>query len=231
MQPNESKNQDIDIEQEWYNVLKLEFAKTYFPEIKDFIIQEKIKGKKIYPPGKLIFNAFNLTPFSELKVVILGQDPYHGFGQAHGLCFSVPDGIPQPPSLVNVFKEIKTDIGCNAPNSGNLERWAKQGVLLLNASLTVNEGEANSHAKCGWQTFTDAVIKTISDQKTGVVFLLWGKFAQNKEGLIDTSKHSVLKAAHPSPLAGGAFFGCKHFSKTNAILADQNKAPINWCLL
>lgn len=230
MQADNTNTTEVNINQEWYAMLKPEFKKPYFAGIKAFILQQKVLGKKVYPTGKLIFNAFNLTPFSRVKVVIIGQDPYHGNGQAHGLCFSVPDGIPQPPSLVNIFKEIKTDIGCIAPQSGNLEQWARQGVLMLNASLTVNEGEANSHAKCGWHTFTDAVIKTISEHKTGVVFLLWGKFAQNKEELIDTTKHKVLKAAHPSPLAGGAFFGCKHFSKTNAILAEQHKAPIQWCI-
>jgi uracil-DNA glycosylase len=184
----------------------------------------------VYPPGSLIFNAFNLTPFDKLKVVIIGQDPYHGAGQAHGLCFSVPQGIKQPPSLLNIFKELKSDLGIEPPSHGNLEKWAKQGVLLLNASLTVNEGEANSHAQCGWQTFTDAVIKKISDEKSGVVFLLWGNFARAKKSLIDTSKHFVLEAAHPSPLSGGAFFGSRHFSKTNELLKQQGKEPIDWSL-
>jgi uracil-DNA glycosylase len=220
----------VQIDESWKAVLADEFDKPYFSLIKKFILEQKAKGKKVYPPGPLVFNAFNLTPFHSLKVVILGQDPYHGEGQAHGLCFSVPQGIKPPPSLVNIFKEIKTDVGIAPPNHGNLEKWARQGVLLLNASLTVNAGEANSHAACGWHTFTDAVIKKISDEKQGIVFLLWGNFAKAKKNLIDTSKHFVLEAAHPSPLSGGAFFGCRHFSKTNDILAKQGKAPIDWSL-
>jgi uracil-DNA glycosylase len=221
---------DVQIEAGWKQALEDEFTKPYFPLIKQFIVEQKAKGKKVYPPGSLIFNAFNLTPFSRLKVVIIGQDPYHGAGQAHGLCFSVPRGIKPPPSLVNIFKEINTDLGIAPPNHGNLEKWAEQGVLLLNASLTVNEGEANSHAQCGWQTFTDAVIKKVSDEKSGIVFLLWGNFARAKKNLIDTSKHFVLEAAHPSPLSGGAFFGCKHFSKTNQLLQQQGKTPVDWSL-
>ena len=220
----------VQIDESWKTVLAAEFDKPYFPLIKKFILEQKAKGKKVYPPGPLVFNAFNLTPFHSLKVVILGQDPYHGEGQAHGLCFSVPQGIKPPPSLVNIFKEIKTDVGIAPPNHGNLEKWARQGVLLLNASLTVNAGEANSHAACGWHTFTDAVIKKISDEKQGIVFLLWGNFAKAKKNLIDTSKHFVLEAAHPSPLSGGAFFGCRHFSTTNEILAKQGKEPIDWSL-
>jgi len=223
-------NTPVQIEDGWREVLKEEFQKPYFPLIKQFIMAQKAKGRTIYPPGPLIFNAFNLTPFNELKVVILGQDPYHGTGQAHGLCFSVQKGIKPPPSLLNVFKEIKTDLGIDAPNHGNLEKWAKQGVLLLNASLTVNAGEANSHAQSGWQTFTDAVIKKISEEKTGIIFLLWGNFAKAKKSLIDTSKHFVLEAAHPSPLSGGAFFGSKHFSKTNELLKKEGKEPIDWSL-
>ncbi len=220
----------IQIDESWKQVLEGEFQKPYFPLIKQFILEQKNKGKKVYPPGSLIFNAFNLTPFSELKVVIIGQDPYHGAGQAHGLCFSVPVGVKPPPSLVNTFKEIKSDMGIEPPNHGNLESWAKQGVLLLNASLTVNAAEPNSHAGCGWHTFTDAVIKTISDKKEGVVFLLWGKFAQDKETLIDTSKHLVLKAAHPSPYSADRFFGCRHFSKTNEWLQQHGLSAINWSL-
>ncbi len=220
----------VQIEESWKNVLAAEFEKPYFPLIKQFIVEQKAKGKNVYPPGSLIFNAFNLTPFNELKVVILGQDPYHGTGQAHGLCFSVPMGIKPPPSLVNVFKEIKSDLEIPPPNHGNLEKWAKQGILLLNASLTVNAGEANSHASCGWHAFTDAVIKKISDEKSGIVFLLWGNFARAKKNLIDNSKHFVLEAAHPSPLSGGAFFGCKHFSKTNELLKQQGKESIKWSL-
>jgi len=223
-----SETISIQIEESWKEVLQDEFQKPYFPLIKQFIVAQKAKGKTVYPPGPLIFNAFNLTPFSQLKVVILGQDPYHGAGQAHGLCFSVQKGVKPPPSLLNIFKEIKTDLGIDPPNHGNLEHWAKQGVLLLNASLTVNAGEANSHAQCGWQTFTDAVIKKISDEKDGIVFLLWGNFAKAKKVLIDTNKHFVLEAAHPSPLSGGAFFGSKHFSKTNELLKQQGKEPIDW---
>ncbi len=220
----------VQIEESWKKALNEEFQKPYFPLIKQFIVQQKEKGKKVYPPGPLVFNAFNLTPLDKLKVVIIGQDPYHGAGQAHGLCFSVPYGVKPPPSLVNIFKEIKNDLGIDPPNHGNLEKWARQGVLLLNASLTVNEGEANSHAQSGWHTFTDAVIKKISDEKTGVVFLLWGKFAQDKAALIDTSKHFVLKSAHPSPFSVDRFFGCKHFSKTNEILVKEGKEPIDWSL-
>lgn len=221
---------NIQIEESWKQALAQEFAKPYFAGIKSFIQQQKQNGKKVYPPGSLIFNAFNLTPFDQVKVVIIGQDPYHGPGQAHGLCFSVPKGIKPPPSLVNIFKELKSDLGIDPPNHGNLENWAKQGVLLLNASLTVNESEPNSHVQAGWHTFTDAVIKTISERKQGVVFLLWGKFAQDKAALIDTTRHFVLKSAHPSPFSATMFFGCKHFSKTNALLEQQGKAPIDWRL-
>jgi uracil-DNA glycosylase len=220
----------VQIEESWKQALADEFSKPYFADIKQFITAEKAKGKKVYPPGPLIFNAFNLTPFDKVKVVIIGQDPYHGFGQAHGLCFSVPLGVKPPPSLVNIFKEIKDDLGIDPPNHGNLDKWAKQGVLLLNASLTVNDGEPNSHAKCGWHTFTDAVIKKISDEKEGVVFLLWGRFAQDKAQLIDSSKHFILKSAHPSPFSVTQFYGCKHFSKTNELLIKQGKEPIDWKL-
>ena len=220
----------VQIEESWKQALGEEFQKPYFPLIRQFIMNEKAKDKKVFPPGPLIFKSFNLTPLDKVKVVILGQDPYHGEGQAHGLCFSVPYDIKPPPSLVNIFKEIKSDLGIEPPNHGNLEKWAKQGVLLLNASLTVNAGEPNSHAQCGWHIFTDAVIKKISDSKEGVVFLLWGKFAQDKASLIDTSKHFVLKAAHPSPFSVDRFFGCKHFSKTNELLKQQGREPIDWNL-
>lgn len=223
-----SGNTGVQIEEGWGKVLDEEFHKPYFPLIKQFIMAEKAKGKQIYPPGSLIFNAFNLTPFKDVKVVILGQDPYHGPGQAHGLSFSVPQGIKPPPSLVNIFKEMKTDLGINPPEHGNLEKWAKQGVLLLNASLTVNAGEANSHIQSGWHTFTNAVIKKVSDEKDGIVFILWGKFAQDKEALIDTSKHYIIKSAHPSPFSAHMFFGSKPFSKTNAILEKLGKEPIDW---
>lgn len=224
---------DVQIHPSWKSVLKDEFNKTYFQQIVTFLKTEKALGKLIYPPGPLIFNAFNQTPFDKVRVVILGQDPYHGDGQAHGLSFSVPAGIKPPPSLVNIFKEIQTDIGVQMPMQyGNLTKWAEQGVLLLNAALTVRAGEPFSHAKYGWADFTDTVIQKISDEKSGVVFLLWGKFAQEKQVLIDESKHYVLKAAHPSPFsADKGFFGCKHFSKTNAILTKNGQEPIDWKLL
>jgi uracil-DNA glycosylase len=220
---------DVKIEASWKEVLHKEFTKPYFEQIAAFLKIEKAQGKTIYPPGSLIFNAFDKTPFTQVKVVILGQDPYHGPGQAHGLCFSVPDGIAFPPSLVNIFKELKDDVGLPIPKNGNLTKWATQGVFLLNASLTVRAGEPMSHAKIGWAEFTDAVIKIISSEKKGVVFLLWGKFAQDKQLLIDETKHYVLKAAHPSPLsAHNGFFGCKHFSKTNNLLMQQGFNAIDW---
>ncbi len=220
---------DVQIEPSWREVLQHEFTKPYFQQIITFLKTEKASGKIIYPPGGLIFNAFLQTPFNEVKVVILGQDPYHGPGQAHGLSFSVPDNIKPPPSLVNIFKELQQDLGLPIPQNGNLTSWARQGVLLLNAVLTVSARDAASHAKIGWMHFTDAVIKTISQQKEGVIFLLWGKFAHDKQGLIDETKHYVLKAAHPSPFsADKGFFGCKHFSKTNELLIQQAKTPIDW---
>ena len=222
---------DVQIEESWKEVLKDEFNKEYFQHIVTFIKTEKATGKIIYPPGPLIFNAFRQTPFSKVKVVILGQDPYHNKGQAHGLSFSVPDGIAKPPSLINIFKELKNDLGIETPPNGNLERWASEGVLLLNASLTVRQNEPCSHAKIGWLQFTDQVIKKISDLQEGIIFLLWGKFAQEKQSLIDETKHFVLKAAHPSPFsADHGFFGCKHFSKTNDLLMKQQKSPIDWKL-
>ena len=184
----------------------------------------------VYPPGGQIFRAFELTPLQDVKVVILGQDPYHGPGQAMGLSFSVPDGVPAPPSLKNIFKEIETDLGVPMSGRPNLEAWARQGVLLLNAILTVRGGVPASHSRIGWQEFTDAVIRTVSDRCDGVVFLLWGRFAQSKIPLIDASRHHILTAAHPSPLAGGAFFGCRHFSQTNQILVGEGKTPIQWQL-
>ncbi|MCS6933568.1 MAG: uracil-DNA glycosylase [Chitinophagales bacterium] len=220
----------VQIEESWKQALADEFEQPYFPLIRQFILEQKNKGKKVYPPGPLIFRAFNLTPLPAVKVVILGQDPYHGPGQAHGLCFSVPHGIKPPPSLVNIFKELNSDLGVPVPLHGNLEKWATQGVLLLNAALTVNESEPNSHASCGWHRFTDAVIRKISDTQQGVVFLLWGKFAQEKATLIDTTKHFILTAAHPSPYSADRFFGCRHFSKTNELLVRQGKTPIDWSL-
>ncbi|MFI5141269.1 MAG: uracil-DNA glycosylase [Bacteroidia bacterium] len=217
------------IEAGWLHVLKDEFSKDYFLKLKAFLVEEKSKYH-LFPTGKQIFEAFNLTPFNEVKVVILGQDPYHGLGQAHGLSFSVPDGVKAPPSLINIYKELKEDVGIEIPKTGNLTPWAKQGVLLLNATLTVRESQAGSHQNKGWEMFTDAVIKKLSDEKTGLVFLLWGNYAKQKGALINTAKHHVLTAPHPSPLARGGFFGCKHFSKTNEILQKQGQKPINWQL-
>ena len=192
--------------------------------------EEKAAGKTIYPPGRQIFKAFELTPVDKVKVVILGQDPYHGAGQAMGLSFSVPDNMPAPPSLRNIFREIESDLGIRMSGRPNLENWARQGVLLLNAILTVRAGEAASHSRIGWTEFTDAVIRYISDNLNGIVFLLWGNFARSKKSLIDSSRHHVLEAAHPSPLAGGAFSGCRHFSKTNEILVSDGLAPVDWQL-
>ena len=213
----------------WLHVLKEEFEAPYFSALKNFLVEEK-KQYPIYPPGPQLFSAFNHTPFDKVKVVILGQDPYHGAGQGNGLCFSVSPGIKQPPSLVNIFKEIRDDVGIPIPKGGDLTPWANQGVFLLNTVLTVRAGEANSHKGKGWEKFTRAVIQKISDNKQGVVFLLWGNPAKQKEELIDGSKHYVLKAAHPSPLAGGAFFGCKHFSKTNELLRKEGFEEIDWAI-
>ncbi len=223
---------NVQINDTWKLVLKDEFEKPYFKEIVHFLKTEKQAGKTIYPPGPLIFNAFNQTPFNNLKVVILGQDPYHGKGQAHGLSFSVQPGIKPPPSLVNIFKELKTDIGIDMPdNYGDLTAWAQQGVLLLNGALTVRDGEPFSHAKFGWAQFTDAVIEKISDEKEHIIFILWGKFAQDKKVLIDEGKHFILQSAHPSPLsAHRGFLGCKHFSKTNELLVKIKKQPIDWTI-
>lgn len=218
------------IEESWKNVLNDEFQKEYFIKLKEFLVEEK-KKYTLYPPGSQIFAAFNHTPFNSVKVVILGQDPYHGPGQAHGLCFSVPKGIPAPPSLQNIFKELNNDLGLPIPNHGNLEKWTKQGVLLLNATLTVRANQAGSHQNKGWETFTDAAIKVLSDHHEGLVFILWGNYAQAKTRIIDTNKHFVLTAPHPSPLsASRGFFGCKHFSKTNRLLTSIGKDPIDWAL-
>ncbi|MFI5196358.1 MAG: uracil-DNA glycosylase [Chitinophagales bacterium] len=222
---------EVNIEPSWKKELKEEFSKPYFEQIVHFLKEEKKAGKIIYPPGKLIFNAFECTPFDKVKVVIIGQDPYHNPGQAHGLCFSVPDGIQPPPSLLNIFKELHEDLDLPIPDTGNLEKWAKQGVLLLNASLTVEANKPMSHSQIGWHYFTDEVIKHVSKDKDHVVFMLWGRFAQNKENLIDLAKHKVLKAAHPSPLsAHNGFFGCRHFSKTNNQLREMGERPIDWSL-
>lgn len=221
---------EVRIEQSWKSALAPEFDKPYFASLVNFLHQEKASGVTIFPPGRQIFRAFDLTPMDKVKVVILGQDPYHGPGQAHGLSFSVPTGVPAPPSLKNIFKEIESDLGVRMSGCPNLEKWADQGVLLLNAVLTVRSGEAASHSRIGWQEFTDAVIKCISDKCEGVVFMLWGNFARTKSALIDTSRHYVLEAAHPSPLARGAFFGCRHFSRANDYLQTSGRAPIDWQL-
>jgi len=216
------------IDESWKEVLINEFKSPYFANLKQFLVEEK-KKYIVYPPGTRIFSAFNYTPFDKVKVVIIGQDPYHGPGQANGLCFSVADGIRKPPSLLNIFKELTTDLGIPIAQSGNLEKWAMQGILLLNATLTVRANQAGSHQNKGWEPFTDAVIKALSEKKSGLVFLLWGAFAQAKAKMIDDSKHHVLKAAHPSPLSAyNGFFGCKHFSKTNELLKEMGMQEIDW---
>lgn len=218
---------DVKIEQSWKEQLQNEFEKDYFVKLTEFVRQE-YTTKKVFPPAKLIFNAFEHTPFDKVKVVILGQDPYHNDGQAHGLSFSVPDGIRTPPSLINIFKEINDDLGIPVPASGNLTRWADQGVLLLNATLTVEAHKAGSHQNKGWEKFTDAAIARLNDERENIVFLLWGAYAQKKAAFIDTEKHLVLKAPHPSPLARGGFFGNRHFSLANDYLESKGSSPINW---
>lgn len=218
------------LEQGWKEVLKEEFDKPYFPALKEFLVKERSKYT-VYPPGPQIFAAFNHTPFDQVKVVILGQDPYHGPGQAHGLCFSVPVGIAPPPSLINIFKELKTDLDIPFPGHGNLEKWARQGVLLLNATLTVQANNAGSHQKKGWEIFTDRAIELLSQKRKNLVFILWGNYARQKTAIIDTSKHLVLTAVHPSPLsASRGFFGCRHFSLTNEYLIQHQIEPIDWNL-
>jgi uracil-DNA glycosylase len=221
--------ENVKIEPSWKEILKDEFLSPYFLTIKENLLSAMRSGV-VYPPSNLIFNAFELTPFDSVKVVILGQDPYHGANQAMGLSFSVPRGVKIPPSLLNIYKEIYDDLGIKQPNCGDLTYWAKQGVLLLNTTLSVSAGVANSHSNFGWQIFTDAIIRAINARKNGIVFLLWGNPAKAKSALIDTIKHFVLSAAHPSPLARGAFFGCRHFSKTNEILTRVGKTPIDWDL-
>lgn len=219
---------NVQIETSWKEKLADEFEKPYFKELTDFVRQE-YKTQVCYPPGNLIFNAFNLCPFDQVKVVIIGQDPYHGPGQAHGLCFSVNDGIPFPPSLQNIFKEIQADLGKEVSATGNLTRWAQQGVLLLNATLTVRAHQAASHQRHGWEEFTDAVIRKLSQERDHLVFILWGAYAQKKGAVIDRERHLVLTSAHPSPLSAyHGFFGNKHFSLTNAYLEQYGKTPINW---
>jgi uracil-DNA glycosylase len=221
---------DPKIHESWKVQLLDEFNQPYFTNLKNYLVEEK-KNHVVYPPGNRIFSAFNRTPFDRVKVVILGQDPYHGRGQAHGLCFSVPHGIALPPSLVNIFTELHNDLGVPIPRHGNLESWADQGVLLLNATLTVRANQAGSHQNKGWENFTDAVINKLSDEKEGLVFILWGRYAMAKEYLIDATRHHVLKAAHPSPFsAHSGFFGCRHFSKTNEILENQGMEPVDWSL-
>ena len=218
----------VKIEKSWQEVLQTEFDKPYFENLVGFVKQE-YASNTIFPPAGQIFNAFNTCPFNNVKVVILGQDPYHGPGQAHGLCFSVNDGIQFPPSLQNIFKEITSDLGIPAPKTGNLTRWAEQGVLLLNATLTVRASQAGSHQGKGWEEFTDSVIKIISEKAENVVFILWGSYAIKKKSLINASKHCILTAPHPSPLSSyRGFFGCKHFSQTNEYLQSVGKTPINW---
>lgn len=222
---------EVQIEASWKRQLETAFNAPYFTEIVQFLKQEKAAGKIIYPAGKDIFRAFNTTPFDAVKVVILGQDPYHNPGQAHGLSFSVPPGIALPPSLQNIFKELHADLGCPIPDSGDLTRWAEQGVLLLNAALSVEAHHANSHAHIGWHQFTDAAIRALAHNREHLVFLLWGSFAQQKAGFIDSTKHLILKTVHPSPLSAyRGFFGCKHFSKANDYLRNHHKQPIDWNL-
>ncbi len=226
----DAQSVQVRIEESWKQVLENEFSSEYFKKLKAFLVEEK-KKFPIYPPGPAIFAAFDATPFDKVRVVILGQDPYHGPGQAHGLCFSVNKGVPIPPSLLNIFKEIKNDVGMAVPQHGNLENWARQGVLLMNATLTVRAHQAGSHQRKGWETFTDAAISALSEKREGLVFLLWGAYAQAKRTLIDAKKHHILTAPHPSPLsASRGFLGCRHFSATNSILISQGGEPINWSI-
>ena len=221
---------NVQIEESWKKVLQSEFDKPYFAELVRYLHAEKDAGKVIYPPGSQIFKAFELTPVDQVKVVILGQDPYHNPGQAMGLSFSVPDGVPAPPSLKNIFKEVQDDLGIRMSGRPNLENWARQGVLLLNAMLTVRAGEPSSHDAIGWQQFTDAVIRYLSDNRDHIVFMLWGNYARSKAALIDHDRHLVLEAAHPSPLARGAFFGSRPFSKANHYLEATGRGPVDWQL-
>ncbi|MDQ2077912.1 uracil-DNA glycosylase [Marinimicrobium sp. ABcell2] len=225
------KASKIDLHASWLAQLEPEFNQPYMRELKAFLLNEKQAGKVIYPASKNIFNAFNSAPLDQVKVVILGQDPYHGPGQAHGLCFSVQPGVQVPPSLQNIYKELKRDLGCEIPRHGYLQSWAEQGVLLLNATLTVEHGRAGSHQKQGWETFTDRAIQTLSQEREGVVFMLWGSYAQKKAALLDPARHLILKSSHPSPLSAyRGFLGCGHFSKANEYLRQRGQEPINWCL-
>lgn len=221
----------VQIEDSWHKALAAQFTQPYFQQIVNFLKAEKAANKLIFPPGPLIFNAFNTTAFNDVKVVVLGQDPYHNHGQAMGLSFSVPQGVTKPPSLVNIFKELSTDLNIPPPDHGDLTKWADQGVLLINAALTVEAHKPMSHSKIGWHEFTNNVIKTLSDEREGLVFMLWGGFAKSKRDLIDGSKHLILTAAHPSPLsAHNGFFGCKHFSQTNKWLEQKGETSIDWSL-
>lgn len=221
----------VKLHESWLEPLKGEFDQPYMAELKRFLLAEREAGKRIFPSGANWFRALDLTPLDKVKVVILGQDPYHGPGQAHGLCFSVPDGVRPPPSLVNIYKELESDLGIQRPAHGFLEHWARQGVLLLNSVLTVEMGLAASHRDRGWERFTDAVIRLVNEKQQPVVFMLWGSYAQKKAAFVDTSRHLVLKAPHPSPLsAHSGFLGCKHFSKANAFLESRGLAPIDWAL-
>lgn len=224
--------QRVQMEPEWKQVLAAELQQPYMQALGDFLRQEKQQKKVVYPPGAEIFNAFNTTPFSKVKVVILGQDPYHGAGQAHGLCFSVRKGVPLPPSLQNIYKELYSDLKVPPARHGELTQWAEQGVLLLNSVLTVEAGQAASHQGKGWETFTDAVIQVLNERREGLVFLLWGSYAHRKGRMIDTNRHLVLRAVHPSPLSAnrGGWFGCRHFSQANRYLEAQGRSPINWSL-
>ncbi|EMH0454354.1 uracil-DNA glycosylase [Campylobacter upsaliensis] len=226
----EIKLDKIKINADWLEFLEEEFKKPYFLDIKRQYIETLKAGKNIYPPANLTFNAFNLTPLNSLKIVLLGQDPYHKQNQAMGLSFSVPKGVPIPPSLRNIFKELNADLGVKIPQNGDLSAWARQGVLLLNAIFSVEENKPLSHSLWGWQEFSDNIIKKLSLEKKGLIFILWGKFAQSKKSLIDTRKHFILEAAHPSPLARQGFLGCRHFSKSNALLEKLGKEPIKWDL-
>ena len=227
----DTQQREIRLEDSWKSRLLQDFSEPYMKDLRTFLLQRKQAGAVVYPPGPEIFNALNSTPFDQVRVVMLGQDPYHGPGQAHGLCFSVPDGVQTPPSLVNIYKEIASDLGAPVPASGNLEHWAKQGVLLLNSVLTVERGQAGAHQGRGWERFTDRVVQELNEGGEGVVFMLWGSYAQRKGAMIDDRRHCVLKAPHPSPLsAHRGFFGCGHFTRANAYLEARGAAPIDWRL-
>ena len=223
-----SLGRKVDLEPGWYKAVEAEFSKPYFEQLRIFLLNKKAQNITVYPAGSLMFNAFRLTPFERVKVVILGQDPYHGPGQAHGLCFSVPEGVKAPPSLKNIFKEIEADLGLRVGNHTDLSKWAQQGVLLLNTILSVDEGRPGSHKSSGWEQFTDEVIKTVSEDREAVVFMLWGSYARSKKQLIDQNKHLVLEAQHPSPLSVRGFLGCRHFSKANEWLQGKGLSAIDW---